>query len=179
MLNTIPKMPELGQASRRAVKAAALTIELAGGVPDTCTMSSGSQPPTCIHHRGWNLLLLPTSCQAPIYIAEAVELVRRLSRESALIVRLDTNLEPSVSFVTFDAVLRLHGEIVVMRGLLPCVIGGDRLAFVHHGASRPALTLGSEGLIAESQRAGEGAWNSKAGIAVAAAFFRSRIWGGL
>jgi hypothetical protein len=179
MLTTIPKPPELGQASRRAVKAAALTIELAGGLPDTCAMNSEGQSPTCIHHRPWNLLLLPTTCEAPIYIAEAFELVQRLTQESALIVRLDTSLEPPVSFVTFDAVLRLRGNVVVMRGLLPCTRARDpRLTLVHPGASQTALILGSEGLV-EDGIAGGGNWDVDGGIAAAAAFFRSRIWGGL
>lgn len=180
MLKTIPKTPELGQASRRALKAAALTIELAGGLPDTCTMSSDSRSLTCIHHRSWNLLLLPTTCEGPIYIAEALDLVRRLTRESALIVRLDTSLEPPVSFVTFDAVLPLRGEVVVKRGLLPCVRSGDsRLTLVSQGDFRPVLTLGCEGLVAHSGGAGEADWDVEDGIAAAAAFFRSRIWGGL
>jgi hypothetical protein len=179
MLTTIPKPPALGQASRRAVKAAVLTVELAGGLPDTCAMSSEGQSPTCIHHPGWNLLLLPTTCEAPIYIAEAFELVQRLTLESALIVRLDTGLEPPVSFVTFDAVLRLGGNVVVMRDLLPCTRAGDPpLALVHPGASRTALILGSEGLIAEGA-AGNGNWDVENGITAAAAFFRGRIWGGL
>lgn len=180
MLNTFPKTPELGQASRRAMKAAALTIELAGSLPDTCTISSGSQSPTCIHHRGWNLLLLPTTCEAPIYVAEAVELVGRLTRETALIVRLDTSLEPPTSFVTFDAVLRLRGEVVAMRGLLPCASAGDsRLALVPQRASRPVLVLGPGGLLAASEGPGESSWDVDGGIAAAAAFFRNRIWGGL
>lgn len=180
MLNTITKTPQLGQASRRAVKAAALTIELAGGVPDACTMSSGSQSPTCIHHRGWNLLLLPTTCEGPIYIAEAIKLVRRLSDESALVVRLDTALEPPVSFVTFDAVLRQRGDVIVLRGLLPCLAPGDRhLALIPKGASSPALVLGSMGLIADDGNSAVDNWNAQDGIAAAAAFFRSRIWGGL
>lgn len=179
MLTTIPKPPEFGQASRRAIKAAALTIELTGGLPDSCAMSSGGQSPTCIHHRGWNLLLLPTSCGTPIYIAEAIELVRRLTNESALIVRLDTALEPPISFVTFDAVFRQRGDVIVLRGLLPCVAGDRRLALVHHGASRPALVLGSTGLVADTAASADDTWDVEGGIGAAADFFRSRLWGGL
>jgi hypothetical protein len=180
MLNTIPKAPELGQASRRAVKAAALTIELAGGLPDACTVSSGSQSPTCIHHRGWNLLLLPTTCEGPIYITEAIELVRRLTDESALVVRLDTALEPPISLVTFDAVVRQQGDVVILRGLLPCIVPGDRrLALIPKGASKPVLVFGSMGLAADYAISAADTWNAQDGIAAAAAFFRSRIWGGL
>jgi hypothetical protein len=170
----------LGQASRRAIKAAALTIELAGGLPDACAMSSGTHSPTCIHHRDWNLLLLPTTCEAPIYIAEAIELVRRLTDESALIVRLDTALEPPIGLVTFDAVVRRQGDVVVLRGLLPCIVPGDRrLALIPKGASKPALVLGSIGLVADDAISATDIWLLKDGIAAAAAFFRSRIWGGL
>ena len=180
MLTTIPKPPEFGQASRRAIKAAALTIELAGGLPDSCAMSSGGQSPTCIHHRSWNLLLLPTTCESPIYIAEAIELVRRLTDESALVVRLDTALEPPISLVTFDAVLRREGKVVVLRGLLPCIVPGERrLALIPKGASRPELVLGSTGLVAVDAISAVDTWGAQDGIAAAAAFFRSRIWGGL
>ena len=170
----------LGQASRRAIKAAALTIELAGGLPDACAMSSGSRSPTCIHHPGWRLLLLPTSCEGEIYIAEAIELVRRLTDESALVVRLDTALEPRISLVTFDAVVRREGDVIVLRGLLPCIMPGDgRLALIPKGASRPELVFGSMGLATDDGSSVPGTWNAQDGIAAAAAFFRSRIWGGL
>lgn len=170
----------LGQASRRAIKAAALTIELAGGFPDTCTISSGSRSPTCIHHPGWRLLLLPTSCEGVIYIAEAIELVRRLTDESALVVRLDTALKPAISIVTFDVVVRRQADVVVLRGLLPCIVPGDRrLALIPKGASMPELVFGSMGLVADDGNSAVDTWNAQDGIAAAAAFFRSRIWGGL
>jgi hypothetical protein len=177
---TIPQPCGLGQASRRAIKAAALAIELAGGFPDMCAMSSGSRSPTCIHHAGWRLLLLPTTCEAPIYIAEATELVRRLTDESALVVRLDTALEPPISLVTFDAVVRRQGNVVVLRGLLPCIVPGDgRLALIPQGDSRPALVFGSTGLESDDAISAADNWNAQAGIAAAATFFRTRIWGGL
>ncbi|HEX9965515.1 MAG TPA: hypothetical protein VGB04_11095 [Allosphingosinicella sp.] len=180
MLRMLAKPPQLGLASRRAFKAAALTIELAGGRPDCCSMSGGVVFPTCIYHPGWRIFLLPTSCERPLLLAEAVELVTRRKNESALIVRLSTDLEPPVSFVTLDAIVRLDGEVIVRSGLLPCARDGDpQLALVPQDASSPALVLGSEGLVPHRGAAGEEAWDVETGISKAAAFFRNQIWGGL
>lgn len=180
MLRMLAKPPQLGLASRRALKAAALTIELAGGRPDCCSIGGGGVFPTCIYHPGWGLFLLPTSCERPLHLAEAVALVKRMKNESALIVRLSTDLDPPISFVTLDAVVRSEGEVVVLAGLLPCVReDNSQLALVPRGASSPTLVLGSEGLVAHRGADGEDAWDVGTGISEAAAFFRGRIWGGL
>lgn len=124
--------------------------------------------------------MLPTTCEAPIYIQEATELVRRLTDESALVVRLDTALDPPISLVTFDAVVRRQGDVTVMRGLLPCIVPGDRrLALIRRGGLKPALVFGLMGLVADDAISAVDLWDPQDGIAAASAFFRSRIWGGL
>src|SRR4051794_33907667 len=60
MLTITSHVPAIAAASRRALKAAAVTIELSGGRLEDCSIGTGGLPPTCIYHSTGRLLLIPT-----------------------------------------------------------------------------------------------------------------------
>jgi hypothetical protein len=177
MLTITSHVPAIAAASRRALRAAAATIELSGGRLEDCSIGTGGLPPTCIYHSSGRLLVIPTCADRPLLLAEAEELVRS-AQEDALIVRLSTWPEAR-HLVTFDVLTRRHWEMEVTTGCRPCLLPGDpRLWLISPGDDRPRLCLGSEGLRTCSAALPDGD-SIEIGLARATQFYRQRLWGGL
>src|SRR3712207_3362335 len=109
MLTIASHVPAIAAASRRALKAAGLTIQLYGGRLEDCSIGAGGLPPTCIYDPAIRLLLIPTCADRPLLLGEAEELVRTV-QEDAMIVRLST-WPNARDLVTFDVLLRRHWEV--------------------------------------------------------------------
>jgi hypothetical protein len=174
MLTITSHVPTIAAASRRALRAAALTIELSGGHLHDCSIGAGGLPPTCINHSSGRLLLIPTCADRPLLLAEAEELVRS-AQEDALIVRLNT-WPKAPQLVTFDVLARQHWDVDVTTGCRPCLNEGDpRLWLIAPGEKAACRFLGPEGLRSCT-------WDPvdvEAGALRASEIYRQRIWGGL
>jgi hypothetical protein len=178
MLTITSHVPAIAGASRRALKAAALTVQLYGGHLEDCSIGSGGLPPTCIYDPSVRLLLIPTCADRPLLLTEAEELVRTV-QEDALIVRLST-WPNARELVTFDVLLRRHWEVEVRTGYRPCRFEYRRgLWFVGESGSGGNLAVTPDGLRNCSMPATALPPDVVAGTAAAQEFFRSRIWGGL
>lgn len=178
MLATAPPLPIIAAASRRALKAAALTIELYGGRFEDCSIGSGGLPPTCIYDPSVRLLLIPTCADRPLLLGEAEDLVRNV-QEDALIVRLNT-WPNARELVTFDVLLRRHWQVEVRTGLRPCRFENRRgLWMIGEIGSGTDLVASPDGLRECRTPATALAPDVDAGMASAHDFFRRRIWGGL
>jgi hypothetical protein len=137
-------LPELGFPSRRALRAAALTIAQAGGPLDTCTIGAGTQLSGCIQSADWPILIMPSTCQRPLLMREALDLVEATGLD-VLVLRLDTALNPA-SFVTFDAIVRRYGSFELFCDLRPCIVSDGELWLVREGSQAYDLRLGPNGL---------------------------------
>src|SRR5215218_5250829 len=142
-LATTP-LPELGFPSRRAVRAAALTIAQAGGPLEACTIGDSTQPSGCIHCADWPILLMPSTCQRPLLMREALDLTEATGLD-VLVVRLDTALNPA-NFVTFDAIFRHYGSFELFCDLRPCIVPDGGLWLLREGRPSGDLRLGPDGL---------------------------------
>jgi hypothetical protein len=174
MLTITSHVPVIAAASRRALRAAAVTIELSGGRLEDCSIGTGGLPPTCIYHSSGRLLLIPTCADRPLLLAEAEELVRS-AQEDALIVRL--SIWPKARhLVTFDVLTRRHWGVEVTTGCRPCLHKGDpRLWLLAPGEEAACRFLGPEGLR-------NCTWDPvdvDAGGLRASKIYRQRLWGGL
>jgi hypothetical protein len=178
MLTITSHAPAIAGASRRALKAAALTIELYGGRLEDCSIGSGGLPPTCIYDLSARILLIPTCADRPLLLGEAEELVREVQQD-ALIVRLST-WPNAADLVTFDAVLRHHWAVEVRTRCRPCRFDTRQGLWLLGGAGvDAALHVSREGLRNSRPPATALAPDIDAGMDTAQSFFRSRIWGGL
>lgn len=178
MLTITSHVPAIAAASRRALRAAAATIELSGGRLEDCSIGTGGLPPTCIYHSSGRLLVIPTCADRPLLLAEAEELVRSV-QEDALIVRLSTWLEAR-HLVTFDVLTRRHWDVVITAGCRPCLYEGDpRLWLIAPGEDSARLFLGNEGVrtCCRSRMIEPAA--IEAGAQRAFEFYHQRLWGGL
>jgi hypothetical protein len=177
MLTITSHVPAIAGASRRALKAAALTTQLYGGRLEDCSIGSGGLPPTCIYDPTVRLLLIPTCADRPLLLGEAEELVRSV-QDDALIVRL-TTWPNAQDLVTFDVLLRRHWDVEVRTGHRPCYFKNRRgLWLVGETGSGRDLVVSPDGLRNCSTPATALAPDVDAGTARAQDFFRSRIWGG-
>ncbi len=170
-------LPELGHPSRRALRAAALTIAQAGGPLEACTIGAGTRPSGCIQSSDWPIYIMPSTCQRPLLMREALDLAEA-SGLDVLVVRLDTALNPA-SFVTFDAILRRYGSFELFCHLRPCIVSDGGLWLLREGSQADDLRLGPDGLrlapLGDPLKADE----RDAGIARASEFFKRQLWGGL
>jgi hypothetical protein len=177
MLATTSHTPTLGMPSRRAVKAAALLLRLAGA-PMKVLASHLTDPATpyiALDEAG--LIVVPTKLEGTLLVDEAMGLASE--RESVLIVRLATDLKPVHGIITLDVVRSscFGGDVVL--GLRPCLSGGlSPLSLVRLGARAPDFFVTTGGLWAAGDRAPDG-WDGDAGIAAADAYFRANLWGGI
>jgi hypothetical protein len=177
MLTITSHVPAIAGASRRALKAAALTIQLYGGRLEDCSIGSGGLPPSCIYDPSVRLLLIPTCADRPLLLDEAEELVRTV-QEDALIVRLST-WPNAQDLVTFDVLLRRHWEVEIRTGQRPCSFKNRQgLWLVGEIGSDTNLVVTPDGLRNCRTPATALAPDVDAGTAAAQDFFRSRIWGG-
>jgi hypothetical protein len=171
-------VPAIAAASRRALKAAALTVELYGGRLEDCAIGSGGLPPACVYDPSARILLIPTCADRPLLLSEAEELVRDVQQD-ALIVRLST-WPNAADLVTFDVLLRQHWEVEVRTGYRPCRFETRQGLWLAGAAGADTgLHVSREGLRNSRQPATALAPDVDAGMAAAQRFFRSRIWGGL
>jgi hypothetical protein len=178
MFTITSHVPAIAAASRRAFKAAALTIQLFGGRLEDCSIGSGGLPPTCIHDPTARLLLIPTCADRPLLLDEARELVRT-AQQDALIVRLST-WPGAENLVTFDVLLRRHWEMEVRMGHRPCTFETRHgLWLVGDAGTDGGLLVDPDGLRHSHPPATALAPDIDVGMARAQDFFRSRIWGGL
>ena len=178
MLTITSHTPSIAAASRRALRAAAVTIELAGGRLKDCSIGTGGLPPTCIYQSSGRLLLIPTCADRPLLLAEAEDLVRSV-QEDALIVRLNT-WPNAPHLVTFDVLRRRHWDVELTTGCRPCLLEGDPgLWLLAPGEEAPGFFLGAEGLRACFSTASRLAAEQEAAVRRATDFYRQRIWGGL
>jgi hypothetical protein len=178
MLTIASHVPVIAAASRRAFKAAGLTIQLYGSRLEDCSIGSGGLPPTCIYDPTARLLLIPTCAERPLLLGEAEELVREIQQD-ALIVRLNT-WPDAVDLVTFDVLLRRHWDVEVRTGYRPCRFEARQgLWLVGSAGDHAGLHVSREGLRPSRPPATALAPDIEAGMAIAQNFFRSRIWGGL
>jgi hypothetical protein len=179
MLTITSHVPAIAAASRRALKAAALTVQLYGGRVEDCSIGSAGLPSTCIYDPSARLLLIPTCADRPLLLGEAEELVRSV-QEDALIVRLST--WPNAQYlVTFDLLLRHHWDVEVTTSWLPCVMDHPRqLRLVDATDGTPRVYVGPDGV---RRNVGvpppSGAARTQAGVSRAAKFFQQQIWGGV
>jgi|GEM_PF-4565725 len=178
MLIITSHVPAIAAASRRAVKAAALTVQLYGGRLEDCSIGSGGLPPTCLYDPTARLLLIPTCADRPLLIEEAEDLVRT-AQQDALIVRLST-WPGARHIVTFDLLARHHWDVEARSCCLPC-IGHDarRLWLVPARHGDPHMVIESEGLRNCGDPQTLNSEETEAGIRRAADFYQRRIWGGL
>lgn len=178
MLTITSHIPAIAAASRRALRAAAATIELSGGRLEDCSIGAGGLPPTCIYHSSGRLLLIPTCADRPLLLAEAEELVR-IAQEDALIVRLST-WPKARHLVTFDILSRHRWDVNVTTCCQPCITEeAQHLWLVPAGEDAPRMFLGSEGLRSCRGPVLPSAGETEAGVRRAADFYRHQIWGGL
>ena len=177
MLTITSHVPAIAAASRRALRAAAVTIELSGGRLQDCSIGTGGLPPTCIYHSIGRLLLIPTCADRPLLLAEAEQLVRS-AQEDALIIRLST--WPHVRhIVTFDVLSRHCLDFNMTTCCQPCITeDAQYLWLVPTGEDAPRMFLGPEGL-RSCRGPMPGASETEAGVRRAADFYRQQIWGGL
>lgn len=170
-------LPELGYPSRRALRAAALTIAQAGGPLEACTIGTGTLPSGCIQSADWPILIMPSTCQRPLLMREALDLAEATGLD-VLVVRLDTALNPT-SFVTFDAIVRRYGSFELFCDLRPCIVPDGGLWLLREGSQVDDLRLGPAGLRLAPPGDPFKADERDAGIARASEFFRRQLWGGL
>ncbi|MGA9580771.1 MAG: hypothetical protein WBR13_02235 [Allosphingosinicella sp.] len=175
-LATTP-LPELGFPSRRALRAAALTIAQAGGPLEACTIGDPTQPSGCIHCADWPVLLMPSTCQRPLLMREALDLAEATGLD-VLVMRLDTALNPA-SFVTFDAIVRRYGSFELFCDLRPCIVSDGGLWLLREGFQTDDLRLGPDGLRLAPLGNPLEADERDAGMARASEFFKRQLWGGL
>lgn len=176
MLTIIPRLTALGLPSRRAVRAAAFTIELAGGSLPECAIGSGGLPPTGIYHPSARLLLIPTACEAPL-LAEHVEEIVRTTQEDAVLVRLNTAVSAD-PLVTYDIFVRRHWDVERHERRLACLPEPNGpLWFVPRERQGRPIQYTTEGL--RFGAAGSlGADAIARGVRAAAELVRKKIWGG-
>jgi hypothetical protein len=178
MLTIASHVPAIAAASRRALKAAALTIQLYGGRLENCSIGSGGLPPTCIYDPSVRLLLIPTCADRPLLLTEAEELVRTV-QEDALIVRLST-WPSSPDLVTFDVLLRHHWEVDIKTGHRPCCFGiREGLWVIGEVGGDADLVVTPDGLRRCRPPATAVPPDVGAGLLAARDYFRSQLWGGL
>ena len=178
MLTITSHVPAIAAASRRALRAAAVTIELSGGRLEDCSIGTGGLPPTCIYHSSGRLLLIPTCADRPLLLAEAEELVRS-AQEDVLVVRLSTWPDER-HIVTFDILSRHRRDVNVTTCCQPCITeDAQHLWLVPADENAPRMFLGSEGLRSCGGPLRPGASETEAGVRRAADFYRQQIWGGL
>jgi hypothetical protein len=178
MLTILSHSPALASASRRAFKAAALTLELSGASLQDCSIGTGGLPPNCIYAPMARLCLMPTTADRPLLLEEAGELART-AQEDVLVVRLNTWPE-APHLVTFDLIKRRHWEIETTAGWLPCTSDGNRrLWLVAQGADTACMSFGSDGLRTCREAPPSGVSGIQEGIRRASQFYRLQIWGGL
>jgi hypothetical protein len=170
-------LPELGFPSRRALRAAALTITQAGGPLEACTIGGRTQPSGCIHCADWPILLMPSTCQRPLLMREALDLAEATGLD-VLVVRLDTALNPG-SFVTFDAIVRRSLGFELFSDLRPCIVSGGGLWLLREGSHATHLCLGPDGLRLAPLGTLLEVEVRDGGIARASEYFRRHLWGGL
>jgi hypothetical protein len=178
MLTIASHVPAIAAASRRALKAAAVTIQLYGGRLEECSIGSGGLPPTCIYDPTARLLLIPTCAERPLLLGEAEDLVREIQQD-ALIVRLSTWPDAG-DLVTFDILLRRHWEVEVRTGHRPCTFETRQgLWLMGNAGTDEGLLVSPDGLRHCRAPATALALDIHAGMVRAQDFFRSSIWGGL
>jgi hypothetical protein len=177
MLSATTALPELGYPSRRALRAAALTIARAGGPLADCSIGAGARPSGCIRSANWPLVILPSTCQRPLLIREALDLAEATGLD-VLVVRLDTALNPAC-YVTFDAIVCCSFGFELFCDLRPCMAAEDGLWLLREGTQSAELHLGPEGLSLAPPGDALEADERDAGIAKASEFFRRHLWGGL
>jgi len=177
MLHTTLTPPNLGSANRRAFKAAALTVSLAGGPLRGCTMVPAGGSCFCIRVAEWRLVLLPTACERrPLFLSEASEFAVETG-EDVMVVRLNT-LEPP-TLVTFD-VLRWRSDVIeATLGLAPCIRPADSRLWLAQPGAAPSLFLDAHGLHPCPFPARLTEDELRVGIAAASELFRRHMWGGI
>lgn len=178
MLTIASHVPAIAAASRRALKAAALTIQLYGGRLEDCSIGSGGLPPTCIYDPSVRVLLIPTCADRPLLLAEAEDLVRTV-QEDALIVRLST-WPDACDLVSFDVLLRHHWEVEIRMGHRPCCFPKRKGLWVIGEAGADAdLVVTPDGLRRCRPPATALPPDVEAGMAAAQHYYRGQLWGGL
>lgn len=178
MLTITSHVPAIAGASRRALKAAALTVQLYGGHLEDCSIGSGGLPPTCIYDPSVRLLLIPTCADSPLLLTEAEDLVRTV-QEDALIVRLST-WPNARDLVSFDVLLRHHWEVDIKTGHRPCCFPKRQgLWVIGQAAGDADLVVTPDGLRRCRPPATALPPDVEAGLLAAQDYFRNRIWGGL
>lgn len=176
MLTIIPMLTELGLPSRRAVRAAAFTIELAGGSLPECAIGSGGLPPTGIYHPSARVLLVPTTCQAPLLVEHMEEIVQT-AQEDAVLVRLNTGVSAE-PLVTYDIFLGKHWDVERHEHRLACLpVPNGPLWFAPRDGQGRAIRYTVDGL-RFGPPGGLGADATDRGIRAAADLLRKKIWGG-
>jgi hypothetical protein len=176
MLVIAPPAPKFGVPSRRAVKAAALLLRLAGISPKALVRHFQPEPTRFIALDQAGLAILPTTCGSPLFLEEAKALA--IANEVALIVRFATDLRPREGLVSVDVVTCRTGRLEANLGLRPCLSQGlFPLSFARSGAAAPDFFLTSRGLRTAGYRA-PNRWDAGVGIAAADAFFKAHMWGG-
>jgi len=177
MLPSASHRPTLGMPSRRAVKAAALLLRLAG-VPMKILASQLAEPATpyiALDEAG--LIVVPTTLEGALLVDEAMGLASE--RVSVLIVRLATDLKPVHGLITLDVVRSCYFGRDVVLGLRPCLSGGlSPLSLARPGARAPEFLVTTGGLWTVGGPSPDG-WDGDAGIAAADAYFRANLWGGI
>ena len=175
MLHTNLNPPSLGSANRRAFKAAALTVSLAGGPLQGCTIVPAGASCFCIRVADWRLTLLPTACERrPLFLSEASEIAVETG-EDVMVVRLDT-LEPP-TFVTFDVLTWRGAAVEAILGLAPCILPGDPRLWLGRTDAAPSLFLAGDGLHPCPLPARVSQDEQHIGTAAASDFYRRYIWG--
>jgi hypothetical protein len=168
--------PQVPTPSRRALRAAALTLALVG--------KDASRPGSCpggdldLGEAESRVSMLPTTCTRPLLIGVAAELAED-QRRHWLIVRLSTDLNPPC-FVTFDVAL-WHGDgIEVVENLGACLdTARQRLWLCPADGGPPTFFLDGCGLQACAASHRFVLSDVARGIATAAAFYRRHLWGGV
>ena len=170
--------PQVPTPSRRASRAAAITLALAGGDADHLGRCLGTDSDLGFGEGGDSVSMLATSCTRPLVIGTAAELAEN-RRRHWLIVRLSTDLNPPC-FVTFDAVLWHSDGIEIVENLKPCLDAArQRLWLCLADGGLPTLFLDGCGLQACAASHRFVLSDLASGIAAAAAFYRRHLWGGL
>lgn len=170
-------LPELGFPSRRALRAAALTIAQAGGPLEACTIGARTQPSGCIHCGDWPILFMPSTCQRPLLMREALDLAEATGLD-VLVLRLDTALNPA-SFVTFDAIVRRCGGFELFCDLRPCLAPDGGFWLLRERSHSDDLRLGPDGLRLARLGMPLKVEERDGGIARASEYYRRNLWGGL
>jgi hypothetical protein len=168
--------PQVPTPSRRALRAAALTLALVSRNASHLGPCPGGD--LDLGEAESRVSMLPTTCTRPLLIGMATELAQHQCQHW-LIVRLSTDLDPPC-FVTFDAAL-WHGDgIEVVESLKPCLDAGrQRLWLCPADGGPPTFFLDGCGLQACAASHRFVLSDLARGIATAAAFYRRHLWGGL